>query len=82
VVGVAPGPEVAGEGLAAPVLRVVVAVVLGAAFGPVVTGWAAAAVVAVVSAAAPVELVVPGGAPATANPPPRRKEGGPLWVSL
>jgi hypothetical protein len=74
---------VAVVGLAAPALRAaVVAVVLGEAVGPVVPGWAAAVVVAVVSAVEPVELVVLEGAPATANSPPRRKEGGPLWVSL
>jgi hypothetical protein len=58
----------------------VVAVVAGAA-APVVAVGAAAAVVAVVSTAAAVELVVPG-APALANWPPRRKDGGPMWVSL
>jgi hypothetical protein len=93
VVGVGAGPDaarvvgvaraaVAVVELAAPAFRAVVAVVLGAAVGPVVPGWAAAAVVAVVSAVAPVELVVLEGAPAPANSPPRRKEGGPLWVSL
>jgi hypothetical protein len=73
---------VAVVGLAAPGLRAVVAVVLDGAAGPVVPGWAAAPVVAVVSAgAAAVELVLLGG-PATANWPPRRNEGGPLWVNL
>jgi hypothetical protein len=77
------GPDVAVVGPAEPVLRAVVAVVLDDALEPGVPGWAAAAVVAVVSAVATVEVVVPLlGGPAVANWPPRRKEGGPLWVSL
>ena len=60
----------------------VVAVLLDEA-GPVVPGWAAGApVVAVVSAAADVAAVVLGGPPALANWPPRRNDGGPLWVNL
>ena len=58
----------------------VVAVVAGAALETVVEGWVAA-VVAEVSAVSE-ELVVLLGGPATANWPPFRNDGGPLWVIL
>jgi hypothetical protein len=83
VVAVAPARlEVAVVGLVTPGLRTVVEVVLDDAVVPVVPGWAAVAVVAVVSAVAGDELVVLLGPPAMANWPPRRKDGGPLWVRL
>jgi len=83
VVGVdAAGPEVPVVGPGVAALRAVVAVVLDGAAGPVAPDWAAAPVVAVVSAAAAVVEVVELGPPVAANWPPRRKEGGPLWVSL
>jgi len=47
--------------------------------GAVAPGGAGAPVVAVPAAAA-VELVVVLGGPATANSPPFRNDGGPLWV--
>src|SRR5581483_8562975 len=80
VVGVvARGPDVAPEVAA---LAAVVAVVLEDA-GAVADGSAAEVVgvppvVPVVASVDDVEL----GAPATANWPPRRNDGGPLWVSL
>jgi hypothetical protein len=79
VVAVTPlGREVAVVGL----LRAVVALLLETAAVVVVAGWLGAAVVVVVSAPRAVVLVVLLGAPAMANWPPRRNEGGPLWVSL
>jgi hypothetical protein len=56
----------------------VVTVVLGA-LEAVVEGCVAA-VVADVSVTTSVELVVLLGGPAMANWPPRRNDGGPLWV--
>jgi hypothetical protein len=81
VVGVlAAGPEAAVVGLAVPGLRAVVAVV-AAAVGLVVPAGAAVVPVVAVDSTAALGAVL-GGAPETANWPPRRKEGGPLWVSL
>jgi len=83
VVGVAArGPDVAVVAPGVAALAAVVAVVLDDA-GAVADGSAAAvvAVAPVVPVVASVDEVELGG-PATANWPPRRNEGGPLWVSL
>jgi hypothetical protein len=81
VVVTPPARAVAVVALAELDWRAVVAVVLGAGVEPVLSGGAAV-VVAVVSVAAAVELAVLVGGPAAANWPPRRKDGGPLWVSF
>ena len=77
---VALGPEVAVVTALAP--RVAVVVVLDEA-GPVAAGSVMTVVAGPpdVSVVAPVDDVVLG-VPATANCPPRRNDGGPLWVSL
>jgi len=83
VVGVAAGPEVAVVALTpATALWAVVAVLPGEAAGPVLAGRLAPVVEVVSGLAGAVEAVVLLGAPAMANWPPRRNDGGPLWVSL
>ncbi|HEU5449328.1 MAG TPA: hypothetical protein VFW57_09980, partial [Acidimicrobiia bacterium] len=93
-VGAGPGPEAARVVVVAPGARVVAVVELVCpglrAVVPVVaddatepgTAAGGAAVVAVVSGVGTPEVVVLFGAPAMANWPPRRNEGGPLWVIL
>jgi hypothetical protein len=68
---------VVGAGLALPVVALVEGTVELA-----VTPATAAGVLVVVSMLAAVELEVLPGGPATANSPPRRNDGGPLWVIL
>jgi hypothetical protein len=80
VVVVAAAALVVSEVGALPVR--VVAVVADDAVGAGLTGWAAGTLDDVLATVSTLELVVLIGGPATANSPPRRKEGGPLWVSL
>jgi hypothetical protein len=92
-VGVGAGPEAARVVVVAPAdrvvtvlelagpVRVVVAVVADDAVEPG-TPIGGAAVVTVVSGLGRLEVVVLPGGPATANCPPRRNDGGPLWVIL
>jgi hypothetical protein len=90
-VGAGPGPEAARVVVVAAAALVVTVVELAALrVVPVVaddavdpgTAMGGAAVVPVVSAVGRPEVVVLLGGPAMANWPPRRNEGGPLWVIL
>ncbi|HKY76971.1 MAG TPA: hypothetical protein VJS45_12575, partial [Acidimicrobiia bacterium] len=67
--------------LACPDLPAVVPVVADDTAEPG-TAAGGTAVVTVVSAVGTPEVVVLSGAPAMANWPPRRNDGGPLWVIL
>jgi hypothetical protein len=77
---VAVAPRVAVVELTAPALRVVA--VLDDEAGAAFEGTAAAMLVVVVAPGSAVELVVLLGGPAIAKEPPRRNDGGPLWVIL
>jgi hypothetical protein len=76
VTPVGPGPGAVVDVAPPPADRVVTAVLDGA--GSTATPGGAAVVVVVSTAA--VNVVVLFGAPATANSPPLRNDGGPLWV--
>lgn len=92
--GAGPGPEAARVVVVDAAARVVAVVELARpdlpAVVPVVaddtaapgTAAGGATVVAVVSAVGTPDVVVLLGGPAMANWPPRRNEGGPLWVTL